>query len=206
MQDAVAESFAAIGGPTAAHRVTAWAMVYRQPAFTFTSVLHTHPDVTEAACHLDYRYTDLMLQLPASWLYQKAFYAYMIYTELPQLRHIPYANTGTLLSGRPPHEIPREWMGRRMWNSAYAFGRRAGGRVVRSVIPARSDPSLFFRDAALLDEVEECVHSIPMLRDLVDVERCDKLLARTRAGDCPSEELLGCLTSLSLSAVVLSRG
>ena len=46
---------------------------------------------------------------------------------------------------------------------------------------------------------------IPMLRDIVDVERCDKLLARTQAGDCPSQELLGCLTSLSLSAVVLSE-
>jgi hypothetical protein len=86
---------------------------------------------------------DLMLQLFASWFYQRAFYAYMIYTEL-QLCHIPYANTG--------------------------------------------------------------VHPMPMLRDIVDAERCDKLLARTQAGDCPSQELLGCLTSLSLSAVVLSRG
>jgi hypothetical protein len=90
-----------------------------------------------------------------------------------------------------------------MWDSAYAFGRRAAGRVARSVIPARSDPSLFFRDAALLDQVEDCIHSIPMLRDIVAVDRCDKLLARTRAGECPSEELLGCLTSLSLSAAVL---
>ena len=89
VHDALAESFAAVTGPTAAHRVTAWAMIYRQPAFTFTSVLHTHPDVTEAACHLDYRYTDLMLRLPASWLYNKAFYSYMIYSALPHLRHIP---------------------------------------------------------------------------------------------------------------------
>ena len=65
MEDALTESFAAVGGPTAAHRVTAWAMMYRQPAFTFTSVLHTHPDVTEAFCHLDYRYTELMLRLPS---------------------------------------------------------------------------------------------------------------------------------------------
>ena len=99
VHDALAESFAAVTGPTAAHRTTAWAMIYRQPAFTFTSVLHTHPDVTEAACHLDYRYTDLMLRLPASWLYNKAFYSYMLYSALPQLRHIPYANTGRLLSG-----------------------------------------------------------------------------------------------------------
>jgi hypothetical protein len=43
VEDALAESFAGVTGPSAAHRITAWAMVYRQTAFTFTSVIHTHP-------------------------------------------------------------------------------------------------------------------------------------------------------------------
>ncbi|MEP7308711.1 MAG: asparagine synthase-related protein [Acidobacteriota bacterium] len=204
VQDAIAESFATVGGPTAAHRITAWAMVYRQAAFTFTSVLHTHPDVTEAASHLDYRYTDLMLQLPASWLYQKAFYSYMIYQGLPQLRGIPYANTGALISGQPPREIPRELPVRRMWDFAQSFGRRAAGRLLRSITPERRRPSLFFK-GALLDEVQECIHSIPTLRDIVDVQRCDDLVSRTRAGQCPSEQVLGCLSSLSLSSAILGR-
>lgn len=199
--DALSESFAAVGGPTAAHRVTAWAMVYRQPAFTFTSVLHAHPDVTEAFCHLGYRYTDLMLQLPASWLFNEAFYAYMLHSALPALRHIPNANTGRLLSGHlPTHEIPRESLGRRTVEFAHSLGARA----VRRLLPARaSAASLLFRDTVLLDEVKECVHSIPLLRDIVDVERCDELVARTRAGACPSEEVLGCLTSLCVSAATL---
>ena len=49
------ESFADIGGPTAAHKVTAWELLNRWPAFTFTSVMHNHPDVSEAFCHLDYK-------------------------------------------------------------------------------------------------------------------------------------------------------
>jgi hypothetical protein len=201
VQDALSESFAAVAGPTAAHRITAWAMVYRQTAFTFTSVLHTHPDVSEAFCHLDYRYTDLMLQLPASWLYQRTFYAYMLYAALPHLRHIPYANTGRLLSGQlPTHEIPRESFGRRAVELAQSFGKR----VKRRLMPGRGGAGpLLFRDTALLDEVKECVHSIPQLREVLDVERCDELVARTRAGACPSEEMLGALTSLCKSAVTL---
>ena len=207
VHDALAESFAAVTGPTAAHRVTAWAMIYRQPAFTFTSVLHTHPDVTEAACHLDYRYTDLMLRLPASWLYNKAFYSYMIYSALPHLRHIPYANTGRLLSGEPPtHESPREPLGRRTFALAQSLGRRAVGPLYRSVTPARTEAlSLPFTDTVLLDEVKECVHSIPLLRDIVDVRRCDKLVEQARAGTTRSDEVLGVLTSLCVSAATLTR-
>jgi hypothetical protein len=201
VEDSLGESFAAMTGPTAAHRITAWAMVYRQPAFTFTSVLHTHPDVTEAFCHLDYRYTDLMLQLPASWLYQRRFYSYMMYAELPHLRHIRYTNTGRLISGEPPtHDVPVDSIGRRAVEFAQSFGTRA----VRRIMPDRAGgASLVFRDSLLLDEVEECVHSIDSLRDLLDVERCDDLLARTRAGACPSEEALGALTSLCVSAATL---
>jgi asparagine synthetase B (glutamine-hydrolysing) len=40
------DSFESIPGPTAAHRVTNWAMIHRWPAFTFTSVIHNHPEIT----------------------------------------------------------------------------------------------------------------------------------------------------------------
>jgi hypothetical protein len=97
------ESFRDIGGLTAAHKVTAWELLNRWPAFTFTSVLHNHPEVSEAFCHLDYKYSDLMLKLPEDWLYQRNFYSFMIYNSLPKLRHIPYANTGRPLSGELQH-------------------------------------------------------------------------------------------------------
>jgi hypothetical protein len=199
--DAIAESFAGVKGPTAAHRVTAWAMTCRQPAFTFTSVMHTHPDVSEAFCHLDYRYADLMLQLPATWLFQRAFYAYMIHAELPQLRHIHYANTGRLLSGVPPsHDIPRQSRGSRSMAVAWSLG----SRIAHRLVPARgAGASLVFRDVVLLDHVQELLHSLPLLREIVDVERCDRLLARSRAGACPSQEVLGTLTSLCFSAAAL---
>ncbi|HWW88093.1 MAG TPA: hypothetical protein VNZ26_31060 [Vicinamibacterales bacterium] len=202
--DELAESFANVQGPTAAHRVTAWAMVYRQSAFTFTSLMHTHPDVTEAACHLDYRYVDLMLQLPASWLYRRAFYSFMIYSALPSLRHVPYANTGSLLSGEPPAEdvvVAKPLKPR--FDATISRGRSFARRAVRAFIPARGyAPSMIFRNESLLDEVEERFHSIALLRDILDVRRCEKFLARTRAGSCPSEEMLGALTSLCLSAAV----
>jgi hypothetical protein len=63
--------------------------------------------------------------------------------------------------------------------------------------------SLLFRDVALLDQVQELLHSVPLVRDIVDVERCDRLLARSRAGACPSAEVLGTLTSLCFSAAAL---
>jgi hypothetical protein len=200
VEESLARSLAESPGPTAAHRITAWGMTHRQPAFTFTSVFHTHPDVSEIVCHLDYRYSDLMLQLPAEWLYGRAFYAYMIYTCLPELRHVPYANTGAVLSGQPPSHCvkhkPREL---NAMTSIYSLGRRAMGRVVRAVSRTRRSPSLVFSDTALLDEVTECLHSIPALSEIVDVKRCDALLAQARTNSGVSEEPLGSLTSLCLS-------
>jgi Asparagine synthase/Glutamine amidotransferase domain len=200
VEEDLARSFADSPGPTAAHRITAWAMTCRQPAFTFTSVFHTHPDVSEVVCHLDYRYADLMLQLPAAWLYRKTFYAYMIYSCLPELRHVPYADIGAVLSGRPPDPFVKyETRAHRTLKSIYSLGRRAAARVVRSILPRPGTPSLVFGDAALLDEVRECLHSISRLSDIVDLRRCDELLSRARAGMCPSEEALGSLVSLCFS-------
>jgi hypothetical protein len=77
--------------------------------------------------------------------------------------------------------------------------------MVRSLLPAPAPaPSLCFRDAALLEAVEEYVHSIPVVREIVVVSRCDDFLAKTKAGACPSEEIMGGLTSLCVSSVVLT--
>ena len=98
------------------------------------------------------------------------------------------------------HEIPRESLAAPHLEFAHSFGMRA----MRRLMPNRAGAgSLLFRDTVLLDEVKECVHSIPLLRDIVDVKRCNELLARTRAGTCPSEEMLGALTSLCMSAATL---
>lgn len=207
VEQELVESLAATRGPTAAHRITAWAMTFRQPAFTFTSVLHTHPDVGEAFPHLGYRYVDLMLQLPAPWLYQKSFYRYMIYRALPKLRHIPYANVGHPLSGRiPTLDIASESTARRLIARASSLGKRAAGRVGRSIRPARPTSSLLFSDTALFDDVEECLHSSPALRDIVHMKRCERLLAQARTGVFPSEEALGVLTALCVGAGSLLDG
>jgi glutamine amidotransferase-like protein/asparagine synthase len=205
VETALAESFAAVAGPTAAHRITAWGMVYRQPAFTFTSVLHTHPDVTEAACHLDYRYSDLMLRLPAAWLYDEAFYAYMIYRELPQLRHVPYANTGARITGqRPSLAMPQE----RLVERAQSFGVRAARKVVRMILPRRRRPNrwLVVGDPALMAEVQEILHAEPSLGDVLDVRRCDDFIEKVRSGvyrNHAHEEVLGGLASMCFCAVTL---
>jgi hypothetical protein len=181
-------------------------MVYRQPAFALTSVFHTHPEVTEAVCHLGYRYADLMLRLPASWLYDKAFYAYMIHREVPHLRHVPYANSGSRLTGRPPTlAIPRESLVER----AQAFGLRAARKVIRTVRRRRPARWLILGDPALLTEIQETVHATPSLGDVLDVRRCEDFIEKVRTGvyrDYAHEEVLGCLTSMCWCAATLHSG
>jgi hypothetical protein len=210
--DRLAESFESVGGPTAAHRLTGWGMVYRQPAFTFTSVFHTHPEVMEAVCHLDYKYSDLMLRLPATWLYKRAFYAFMIHRELPQLRHVPYANTGAPLTGQPPTlEVPGESMRARAARLLVAIGAPLARRIVRRVIPRRARAArwLVLGDAALLAEVEEVLHSTASLGDVLDIRRCDEFIRNVRAGVYHGgghEEVLGGLTAMCMAEAVLRQG
>ena len=87
-------------GPTAAHNLIAWYVNTAMPAFSFTSPIHNHPDITETFCHIDYEFCDLMSKLPAGWLYKRSFYGYMIFRCLPNLRSVLYANTGQPLSGK----------------------------------------------------------------------------------------------------------
>jgi hypothetical protein len=212
VEDALAASFESVDGPTAAHRVTAWAMAYRQPAFTFTSIFHTHPEVTELACHLDYRYADLMLRLPATWLYKRAFYAFMIHRELPQLRHVPYADTGELLTGqRPTLERPRESLRARAAQLVERLGAPLAKRIIRRVLPRRPRPArwLVLGDTTLLAEVEEVLHSTASLGDVLDIRRCDEFIRNVRAGVYHGgghEEVLGGLTAMCMAEAVLRQG
>jgi hypothetical protein len=213
VEEALVASFEEVGGPTAAHRVTAWAMAQRQAAFTLTSVFHTHPDVAEAFCHLDYRYADLMLQLPAAWLYGKAFYTFMVYRELPELRHIPYANTGLRLTGElPTLGWASEPLGSAMHSRARVLARRLGARHARRVFTSlgRPRPSRRRRDVlhddVLLATIQQIVHSVPSLEAMLDIERCDEFLAGVRTGRFDAggyDDVLGTLASICISAATL---
>lgn len=206
VEDALEASLAEVGGPTAAHRITAWAMVYRQPAFTFTTVFHTHPEVGEAFGHLDYEYTDLMLSLPAEWLYDKSFYAFMIYSQIPGLRHVPYANTGSLLSGRAPSlRKTRSTFWRDMQRMPVRYWRsiliRLGFHQTKAAMPA------VLGDPSLQETVREILHSAPILRPMLNIERCDDFLdgigdGRFASGD--HQEVFGVLASMCLSVATVT--
>src|SRR5262249_3571096 len=123
IRDSFLETWEVLKGPTAAHRATAWGMLIRQPAFTFSGPLHNHPYFDEGTAHLGYKYTDLMLRLPAHWLYQRNFYKYMVHRCIPKLREVVYSNTGQKLSGHldnltaPPWHPCREWFSKRLHRS-----------------------------------------------------------------------------------------
>ena len=205
------ESFADISGPTAAHRVTAWELLNRWPAFTFTSVLHNHPDVSEAFCHLDYSYTDLMLQLPADWLYERNFYSVMIYHSLPKLREIAYANTGLPLSGTLRQFNYHRGMKAQIATAATSAARKVVPRKIKRLIKPYSKvcPSLTYtlyrQDRRLLSEIRECIHSLPSLREILDAEKCFRFLDNFQndtATDISYDgqtELIGGLASMSLT-------
>jgi hypothetical protein len=149
-----------------------------------------------------------MLQLPAAWLYHKAFYRYMIHRELPHLRHVPYANSGARLTGQAPTLVPpRE----SLVDHAQAFGLRAVRKVVRTLQPLRRRPApwLVLGDAALLADIRELIHVTPSQGDVLDIRRCDDFIQKVRTGvyrNYAHEEVLGGLTSMCWSAAALRSG
>jgi hypothetical protein len=208
----LSESLADITGPTAAHRVTAWELKHRWPAFTFTSVLHNHPDASEAFCHLDYRYSDLMLQLPAEWLYQRNFYSCMIYHCLPELRQIPYANTGQLLTGQLQH-FEKERITRRLAALAANCARKVLPKAVKRQLRSKDTPSfsylLYKGDERLFADIKECLHSQKALREILDIEKCLRFVDDFRADTVVDisysgqTELMGGLTTMCQTFKVL---
>jgi len=181
----VMETFEAVDGPTAIHRLTAWSATYAQGGSTFTCPTHNHPDVTEAQPHLGYDFTDLMLRLPAAWLYKRTFYKFMIVQCLPQLREVVYANTGERLSGEL---IDVHAEGSERWRDSYVSVRRFVGHKLRAAgVPSlhRSNSFLYalVRDSPeLLNDVTEMLHSKPSLSELLDVEKCIQFVQDCRNG------------------------
>lgn len=206
MQDSVAE----LRGPTAAHRITAWAMTVRQPAFTFTTPFHNHAVFEEATPHLGYAYTDLMLRLPATWLLWRNFYAYMIYRVLPELRDVIYANTGRPLSGRLETFGPRAAKGIGPKERLKAivrtvpFYRQVRRLLARSAPPVALsfDYSVMRADSTLVNSTEEML-DLPGVAALVDRERCRRFIQAFRAGHIQGSStddasLFGTLATLCL--------
>lgn len=205
LDESMEECFSTLSGATSAHLTTAWAMSFRQPAFTFTSPIHNHPDVTEASPHLGYDYAECMLKLPADWIYQKNFYKFMIYHCLPELRDVIYANTGKKLSGR-------------MESYNVSVRKKICGGIERC-LPAgpledfrksRLKPSgkttfeydMLRADKKLFSDVSEILHSFSGLSELLNVKECEEFLrdfeaGRIRSGSAANDaELMGSLASL----------
>jgi len=206
LDECLLETLGTLEGPTAGHVVTAWSMVYRQPAFSFASPVYSHPDVTEVTPHLCYEYVDLMLRLPAQWIYKKNFYNYMVYRCLPDLRHVAYSNTGRPLPGRV-QDVPladgEYWPGYRLY-----LGMRD---VVRRAVPAWLIPSpswiafhyrLWRENEDMLDTTADIINSRSSLRTIFDVDRCNVFLDDFRSGriHCggPTDdaELVGALATI----------
>jgi hypothetical protein len=195
-------SFDSIGGETPAHRVTAWAMQVRQPAFTFNSPAHTLPGVAVLQPHLGYGYADWMLKLPARWLLNKNFYKYMLYSCLPNLQHIVYANTGQVLDPTFPFPPTKQWPHilkrylplrvkkgiKRMMTHRRRKNNAAGGFF-----------AYLSSDADLIEQIRDIAHSNKQMREYFDLKRLDRHLEQMRSGitsnAASDAEMLGSLVS-----------
>ncbi|MGH2360310.1 MAG: hypothetical protein ACRDGM_07185, partial [bacterium] len=200
VEPSLKETFELSEGPTAAHRVSAWSMANRNFAFHFTCPTHSHPDVTEAQPHLGYEYTDLMVQLPARWLYKRAFYEFMIVQCLPSLRDVIYGNTGKRLSGTLDVSSKDSQRGK-----PYHRVRRFVGRSLRAIVPSpvrRQRTFLYdlLHNDQLLSDVAEIIRSRRSLGKILDVEKCTQFVADCRAGRIGRKRddtrLLGTLTTM----------
>ena len=178
VEDSFFSSIRSMVGPTPAHIVSAWEMVVGFQGFTAVTPIHSHPDLTETFCHLDYTYCDMMLRLPADWLYNRNFYAFMIYRSLAQLRPINYANTGkpvqkNLLSiqkGSPKLDHMKSLISRCLKKF-----------YVRSKCNGLNDNieySILLSDKRLLSNTLEIFHSSPNLKAIIDEEHCTMLLKK----------------------------
>ncbi len=185
--------------------MTAWAISVRQPAFPFTSVIHNHPDVMEVFCHLDYAFNELMLKLPAGWLFRRNFYSFMIYCCVPKLRDIEYANTGKPLSGRmEAYPYTRSYVDR--------IASKVSGltqRFTKKPEPPRHPPNLHYtlyhEDKPLMKDMREILHSFPAVGEILDRDKCLRFLCGVEDGALQTRsystdaELMGCLATLCYS-------
>jgi hypothetical protein len=169
------ETFEYVAGPTAAHTISSWKMAYRQPAFTFCHLSCSHPLSTQIYPHLSYAYNDLILKLPAAWLYQRQFYKYMIYRCLPQLRSVPYANTGKVLDGKiGPTRLP-------IWYYKWWAAKRRFRDGIQRLIPGPGanqafESYLVQKDSQFFTDMREILSSYHELKDYFNVSEWMKCL------------------------------
>jgi len=200
----VMESFEGLEGPTTAHRMSAWTMAHRYSAFISTSPCRSHPGFTEAVPHLGYAYTDLMLRLPAAWLYKATFYRFMIFQCLPLLREVILANSGKCLPGQ---FVDVHSEGSERWQMYYNGRRTFISRSLRARFPSfrrrgTHDPSfnLLSQNDQLLSHVAEIVRSRRSLAELLDVKECAQFVDKCRGGRVEGSgddaRLLGTLTTM----------
>ncbi len=182
LDEEMMSSIEAMGGPTAAHHITAWAMRVRQPSRTFCNSHHNNPNICIRRPHLGYAYTDLMLRLPAHWLYQRQFYAFMIYHCVPALRQIVYANTGqplgdTIASAEALSRRSRPRLPFRAWKAV-----RPRGRGLRRKSGTSFERDLLQRDHRLWQRVVEILHAYDSLAELFDVSRAERVVRKFADG------------------------
>lgn len=192
-RQSISASLQEMRGPTAAHRISAWAMIQRQPAFTFMGPGVNSDALVDISPHLDYTYTDMMLQLTAAQLYHKNFYKFMMYRELPELRAIVYANTGELLSDGFDNPSPLTRLGDSLWTRLLLLvppQKRAQIRQLHNQLqrrPAQLQAYSFFdflvQDKVLLTTLKEILLDSPQLRQLLDVDGALAFVARCEARD-----------------------
>lgn len=185
LDESMFECFEQLSGPTATHRITAWAMVFRQPGFTFTSPIHNHPDVTEASPHLGYKYSELMLRLPASWIIHKNFYKFMIYHCIPQLREVVYANTGEKLHPhmnhyRISHRMRIKDKIKKVIPSFILAPLKK--KTAPPVIKSCFEYNLLRGDKNLFGELKDILHSISETKHFFSLDDCDRFIDNFQHG------------------------
>lgn len=217
-------SFENINGTTAAHIITKWALLNRHPAFTFTTPIHNHPDVAEAFCHLDYKFSERMLRMPSEWLYDKNFYKYMIYKEIIELRDVVYANTGQKLNDRlieyryvsPPKtntvidNIKKKIKKNNFSMNSYATVKKSIDYFTAKNKNTTSEPSylykIFQNDEKLLSEIIETVETVVDIKNLVDVKKCRRFLKMIQNGKLVTNDFNGDLKLLGSLATFCYSG
>lgn len=184
VRESIMNGFTNVSGPTPAHRILTWVMSNMLPNFSMRSGISNHPDVTDAMPHFGYQYTDLMLKLPAEWLYQKSFYKYLIYRCLPQLREVIYANTNEALTGdlTPPDDttVKQDILCR--FKAPRHLSRRYKDYHSRLFKIYPFHYALFKSDNQLLVEIEEILHSSPHIKDIINQSACMSFMKGFKRG------------------------
>ena len=217
------DSIENLKGKTAAHKITSWALLNRWPAFTFTTPIHDHPDITESFCHLDYKFCELMLRIKAEWLYGKNFYDYMIYENLVELREIINSNTGKKLSGEitnyqwiPPSDLnvfktklktklKKLYAKVKFPASTKYFNRPYSPPQIVKSLPHSFLYTIFKEDKQLFIDLQEMLHTIPDLGNILDINQSNNFIKKFKNGELVTNsfnmdtDLLGKLSALCYS-------